>query len=166
MDLQEQEAIFNKIYKLWATAIYSYIFYNIGDKEASEDLVQDVFVKYWDKLDQIGAEKEKAYLYSIAKNLLINRGAHQKVVIKFVNQLTISNEPESPHFHLEAKEFQKKLELAISDLNEGQREVFLMHRIEGLKYKEIAERLSLSQKAIEKRMNKALQELRKVYKKL
>ena len=58
------------------------------------------------------------------------------------------------------KEYEEKLNNVLSQIPEGSREVFLMNRIEGLKYKEIAENLGLSVKAIEKRISKALEIIR------
>ena len=58
------------------------------------------------------------------------------------------------------KEFKKKLELALDNLTEAQKEVFLLNRIEGKKYKEIATYLNISEKAVEKRMSGALKSLR------
>ncbi len=54
-----------------------------------------------------------------------------------------------------------KLQTAISNLSEAQRTAFLMNRIDGLKYTEIAEALGISVKAVEKRIHKALVSLRK-----
>ena len=68
---------------------------------------------------------------------------------------------ESPEFEMELKEFNDKLKSAINRLNEKNRTVFLMNRIDGLTYGEIAENLNLSEKAIEKRMKNALDELKK-----
>jgi RNA polymerase sigma-70 factor (ECF subfamily) len=67
---------------------------------------------------------------------------------------------ETPEFLLEEKEFLDKLQVAISDLKEGQREVFLLNRIDKKTYKEIAEMLEISVKAVEKRMHLALVQLR------
>ena len=60
-------------------------------------------------------------------------------------------------------EFKVKLQKAIDKLTEGQRTCFLMHRIDGKKYSEIAEILGISVKAVEKRMHLALLELRKEF---
>jgi len=62
----------------------------------------------------------------------------------------------SPEFILRMKEYEEKLNGVIGMMTEGSREVFLMNRIEGMKYKEIAERLGISVKAVEKRMSNAL----------
>ena len=66
----------------------------------------------------------------------------------------------SPEFVLEEKEFKTKLQNAIADLTDGQREVFLLNRIDGMKYREIAEMLDISVKAVEKRMSGALKILK------
>jgi RNA polymerase sigma factor (sigma-70 family) len=67
---------------------------------------------------------------------------------------------------LEEQEFKQQLEKAISDLPEGQREVFLLNRIDKKTYREIAEMLGVSVKAIEKRMHKALKALRVLTKRI
>ena len=62
---------------------------------------------------------------------------------------------------MEENEFKNKLQNAISNLTEGQRTAFLLNRIEGKKYREIAVILEISVKAVEKRMSLALASLRK-----
>ena len=67
---------------------------------------------------------------------------------------------QSPQYALEEKEFKEQLENIIASMPEKQRDVFLMNRIDELTYKEIADRLELSVKAVEKRMHGALSFLR------
>jgi RNA polymerase sigma factor (sigma-70 family) len=69
----------------------------------------------------------------------------------------------SPEDELREKEFQEQLETAIAGLPDGAREVFLLNRMDGLKYREIAVLLNISQKAVEKRMHRALVELRELH---
>ena len=61
---------------------------------------------------------------------------------------------------VEMNEYEARLQEVIASLPDGGREVFLMNRLEDLTYQEIADRLGLSVKAIEKRMSKVLQILR------
>jgi RNA polymerase sigma-70 factor (ECF subfamily) len=61
---------------------------------------------------------------------------------------------------LESDEFKIKLENSIASLSEAQRTAFLLNRIEGMKYVEIAEHLQISVKAVEKRIHHALLVLR------
>ncbi len=154
---------FEKVYKKWVQPLFRYVFYKTGDRLLSEDIVQEVFVKYWEKMYTI--DSEKPYLYTSVNNFLKNKYAHDKVVLKFEKQIQFSN-PSSPHFDLEVSEFKVRLENEISALPEKQREVFLLHKMDGYKYREIADLLNISQKAVEKRMSLALSELRKIYKKI
>ena len=74
--------------------------------------------------------------------------------------IKVEHTSEDPEFLILESEFMEKLNAAISALPDKQREVFLMNRIEKLKYREIAEIQGVTQKAIEKLMHKALLKLR------
>lgn len=144
-------------YDLYFESLRGFLYYKTGDIALSEDLVQEVFVKVWEKRGSIETKTLKSLLYTIANNLMINHMNHLKVVAKHEGEVKLSsNRTESPQFILEEKEFEVKLNKCIESMPEGCREVFLMNRIDKLKYVEIAERLDLSVKAIEKRMSKAL----------
>jgi RNA polymerase sigma-70 factor (ECF subfamily) len=115
----------------------------------------------------VAPDKAKAFVFRVAENLFFNQVEHKKVVLKFnAHQAGITAVGESPHDLLEKHEFREKLERAIAALPAGAREVFLLNRVEGLKYREIAELLNISQKAVEKRMHRALLDLRKIHKSL
>ena len=135
--------------------VKNFIYYKTGDIEVAEDIAQDAFVK--NKI----LHSVKSLLYTIAANLCKNRFEHQRVVFEFAKNFPLANDSASPEFEMELKEFSKKLEKAIGGLNEKERVVFLMNRIDGLTYNEIASNLGLSVKAIEKRMKKALDELKR-----
>lgn len=161
MNLQDKEYKFKYQYDEWAQPLFRFIFFKSRDKQLSQDIVQDTFVKFWDKLETISPGKEKSYLFTTAKNLLLNNIEHQKVVQRHKENRKPQMATTTPHYELEISEFKKRLERAIADLPDKQREVFLMHRVEGYKYKEISELLDLSQKAVEKRMGQALKQLRR-----
>ncbi|WP_346854470.1 RNA polymerase sigma-70 factor [uncultured Draconibacterium sp.] len=148
--------LFNEMYQ----PVKNYVYYKTGDMEVAEDVVQDTFVKIWEKKDEIRPNTVKALLYTIAGNLCKNRFEHQQVVFEFANNYKHEFNNSSPEFELELKEFKAKLQGAIEKLNEKNRTVFLMNRIDGLTYKQIAENLELSVKAVEKRMKNALSELK------
>lgn len=162
MNLSQKEQKFKVDYKEWAQVLFRFIYFKSKDKQLAQDIVQDAFVKYWDKMESVSEGKEKSYLFTTAKNLLLNHVEHNKVVLRHQQTKPKQDETTSPLFDLEVSEFRKRLERAIADLPDKQREVFLLHRIEGYKYKEISQVLELSQKAVEKRMSQALKELRKV----
>lgn len=161
----EQE-VFQSLFDNYYEAIRNFLYYKSGDIEQAEDLTQEAFLILWKKRESINPEKAKSYLYTIANNLFLNELKHQKVVLRFQQQPVSNVVFESPQFMMEEEEFKHKLEKAISDLPEKNRSVFLMNRVEKMTYKEIADRLGLSVKAVEKRMHKALMELRKLSEKI
>ncbi len=129
--------------------------------QMAEDIAQDVFMKAWEKRATIRRETVKSLLYTIAGNLSINQLKHRQIVFEHSNALRTSSDYETPQFQMESEEFNRKLQQSLSALPENSRVVFLMNRIEKMTYAEIAERLGISVKAVEKRMHKALTELRK-----
>ncbi len=156
MNLNDFKSLFDQYYE----GIKSFLYYKTGDIAVAEDIVQEVFIKLWDKREQIEMKTVKSFLFTIANNLAINHLKHQNIVFNFSKNESRPGKVESPHFQLELKEFQESLERLLAEMPENYRIVFLMNRIEKLTYSEIAERLDLSVKAIEKRMSKALAYLR------
>ncbi len=140
--------------------IRNYCYYKCGDMALAEDLAQETFMILWQRRDSIREETVASLLYTLAHNLFLNERKHRQVVLRFAQRPQREADPESPEYLLESREFHARLEAAISALPEGSREVFLMNRIDRLKYAEIAEMLGISVKAVEKRMHQALQALR------
>lgn len=141
-------------------SIRNFLYFKTADMGLAEDLAQDTFMKLWDNRKRIDPTTLKSYLYTIAGNLAINQLKRQQLKYKFINQATQDVDAQSPEYLMEMEEYSEKLQSVIASLPEGSREVFLMSRLEDLKYKDIAERLGLSVKAVEKRMSKALQLIR------
>ncbi len=151
-----------KLYDEYFESLRGFLYYKCGDIDVADDLVQETFIKVWNKRDEIQMDTVKSLLYTIANNLLMNHFNHQKVVREHQKSTTveISTNANSPQFQMEEAEFEQKLNRVIESLPDDCREVFLMNRIDKLKYAEIAERLNLSVKAIEKRMSKTLSLIR------
>ncbi len=157
-----QEEVFESLFSSHSESLLNFLYYKTGNYAAAEDLMQDAFATLWKECKKIAVDKAKSFLYTVGKNFFLNEVKHKKVVLKFESRGHSQVSHESPQYLLEEEEFKLKLEKAIAALPEGQRTVFLLNRIDKIKYKEIAERLGISVKAIEKRMHKALVELRKV----
>ena len=153
--------IFREYFDKYFDNIRGYLYYKSSDIELSEDISQEVFLKLWENIDKIKSETVKSYLYTIAGNLFKNHYNRKKVEFKFTSSITESL-VESPEFLLEFKEFDRILQSALEKIPEKSRIVFLMNRIDKLTYKEIAVRLKLSVKAVEKRMKKALEILHEI----
>ncbi len=159
MDTVCEEKVFNAIFKSNSKTIFNYIYYKYGNEEKAYDAVQEAFVKLWENCAKVAPEKAKAFVYKVANNLYLNVLKAEKVRLKYAENAPKSSQ-ESPEFLLEEKEFKDKLDRALNSLPENQRTVFLLNRIDGKKYAEIADMEGVSVKAIEKRMHLALKSLR------
>ena len=159
-----EQRIFDQLFMDHSKGLRNYLVYKSGNVQLAEDLVQEAFIKLWQNCSNVIIDKAKSFLFSVANNLFINEVKHRQVVFRFEQIERPKVENENPQHILEQKEFKIKLENAIAALPEGQREVFLLNRIEKKSYKEIAEMLGVSVKAIEKRMHKALVKLRGIIK--
>lgn len=161
MDNVCDEQIFGSIFTSHSKTIFNYIYYKFGNEEKSHDAVQEAFVKLWENCAKVTPEKAKSYLYTVANNLYLNVIKAEKVRLKYADQHSNTVTHQSPEYVLEEKQFQQKLNDALNSLPENQRTTFLLNRIDGKKYSEIAELEGVSVKAIEKRMHLALKTLRK-----
>jgi RNA polymerase sigma-70 factor (ECF subfamily) len=147
---------FEQAFDLYFKSVRNFLYFKTSNAELSEDVAQDAFVKLWETRHRIDKSSIKAYLYTIANNLAINQLKREQLKFKFLNLQVERKENVTPEYLMEMQEFDQKLQDTLAKIPDGAREVFLMNRIEGMKYHEIAERLGLSMKAIEKRMSKAL----------
>jgi RNA polymerase sigma-70 factor (ECF subfamily) len=156
-----EETYFNSFYLEHVQHASNFAYYKCGDKDNALDLVQDAFSKIWENCSKIDFTKAKTYLFTTVNNLFLNKVKHNKVVMEYAKSAPyIDRDNESPEYLLEEEEFKRKLQNTISLLTDAQREVFLLNRIDGKKYREIADLLEISQKAVEKRMSGALKTLR------
>lgn len=151
---------FKQIFEEHYEFIRNYIYYLSGDMDIAEDLVQDVFMKVWERRESINDQTLKPLLYKISRNLYFNLYKRNSLDIRFLNTIENRAEQESPEFLMEMNEFNDKLQKAISGLPEHCRTIFLMSRIDEMKYHEIADSLKISVKAVEKQISKALRLLR------
>lgn len=155
------EKKFSEFFLSHSKNLNNYIYYKCGNIDFAKDIVQDAFLKFWNNCEKVIPGKAKSYLYTIATNLFLNEFAKSTVVLNFKIQKKTDVTNQNPEYLMEEKQFGEKLETAISNLTEAQRTAFLMNRIDGKKYSEIAEILNISVKAVEKRIHGALVNLRK-----
>lgn len=155
---------FKQAFQDHAKQVRNFIYYKCGDAAQAEDIMQEAFLRLWNDRAKIDGSKVKGFLFTVANNLFLDSTRRQKVALKYQQAPKREMDEESPQHVLEQKEFRKRLQDAIDALPEGQREVFLLNRIDKLTYNEIAERLGVSVKAVEKRMGKALAKMRKLVK--
>lgn len=154
------EAEFKLLFDRHFDAIRSYLYYRSGDESISTDLAQDTFMKVWEKGKLLDPERDTGLLYKIAGDLFISHLRRISRSREAFSEIKFEEAGQSPESDLEYKELHKQYRSALGKIPEKQRTAFLMSRMENLSYSEIAERLSLSIKAVEKRISKALSILR------
>lgn len=134
----------------------------LKDKDQVEELVQDVFVKLWEKRDQLQIQTSlKSYLYTSVKNSILNYIKSQKVRSSYANEMQQQEEPTYLSVDdFENIELQNRIENLVNAMPTERLKVFKLSRYEGLKYKEIAQKLGISIKTVENQMGKALKYLR------
>jgi len=160
MDNVCEEKTFSAIFNTHSKAIFRYIYFKYGNEEKANDAVQEAFTRLWEHCADVAPEKAKSFVYTVANNLYLNTIKSEKIRLKYASLHVSHATEESPEFLYEENEFKSRLEEAIDALPEAQRTTFLMHRVEGKKYAEIAEIEGVSVKAIEKRMHLALKSLK------
>jgi len=153
--------IFKALFDTHFDAVRSYVYYRSGDTELATDVAQETFLKIWEKQLQPDVKNIKGLLLKIAGDIFISRYRREKLALDFSMTFKHGILDDSPEDQMQFKELKSRYEQALKILPENQRTVFLMSRMDGLKYHEIAGQLGLSVKAVEKRMNLALTFLKK-----
>jgi len=156
-----EEHLFTSIFNKYSKSLHDFLYYKFGDQLNPKDKVQEAFIKLWQNCAKVTPDKAKSFVFTTANNLMLNEVAHQKVILKYAQTKPKQYTNENPEFLMQENEYMKKLQNALSNLTEAQRTAFMMNRVEGKKFKEIATLLDISTKAVEKRIYGALDKLRK-----
>jgi len=141
-----------------------------GDLQVSQDLVQDAFLKLWEKEFPETIESPKAYLFQAVKNSCLNHHRHINIKNSTEKKLaekidafekSVFYEMDDPLHSLLEHEIGEKVETIVQSMPEKCREVFRMSRSDFMKNKQIALEMGISEKMVEKHISKALALLRK-----
>ncbi len=147
---------FKYLFDTYFENVRNYVYFRSGDKELSTDIAQEVFMRLWEKKMKLNPEKTKGLLYKMSSDMFISRYRRGLVESDYISSVDFKIETQTPLDDIQYKELKRRYADALNKLPEKQRIVFLMSRKEELKYLEIAERLRISVKAVEKRMKNAL----------
>ncbi|MEQ9288052.1 MAG: RNA polymerase sigma-70 factor [Cyclobacteriaceae bacterium] len=159
---RDKEA-FAIVFKDYYKPLCGYANKYLDEIDVAEEIVQEVFVKFWEKCESIAPDSSiKSYLYRSVHNTCLNHIKHLKVRDNYRQHVMVKMETESYNFFddVEDSNLEGKIYAAIDSLPPQCQKIFKLSRFEGLKYQEIADHLGLSIKTIEVQMGKALKVLR------
>lgn len=165
------KTVFDQYYK----ALHHFAASYLKNEEDATDIVQSVFLILWERRESLRHDTNLlSYLFTIAKNQSLNYLEHIKAKTNYLSkQEKHWNELQLNYYSLEKfnttnlvyDELERELNKALSELPEDIAQIFSMSRFQGLKYSEIADKMGISVKTVEKKMSIALLKLRESLKK-
>ena len=160
----DQES-FKIFFKETYPALFGYVNSYARNRVLAEDITQQAYIKFWENRKKIDLNNSpKSYLYTIAYNGFLDSKRKEQKERNYMDQLhrAAIEEEASEKERLERK--LERLQKVIDSLPEKCRKILLMNKMEGLKYKEIAEKLDISVKTVESQMRIAFQKIRESFK--
>lgn len=158
-----KEDAYEHIYRLYFHQIYIFILRYVICKDLAYDLTQDIFVKIWEKRQQITqVENFQSYLYRVAKNQVLDELKHISVSKRALEQIASHYTRQSNLIDVKyvEKEYFEFLDAAIIDLPERTRTIFKLCREEKKSYKKIAEELGISKDTVKYHMVQSMKILK------
>ncbi|MBN1415128.1 MAG: RNA polymerase sigma-70 factor [Bacteroidales bacterium] len=159
-DLQVFEVFFRAYYQ----PLCYYALRYVSSPDVAEEIVQDLFYTIWEKREELNITTSlKAYIYTATHNRCMKYLNHRKIEQKYekhyrnvsTDQYEPAVDPTSMH------EIQRIINQTLDSLPEKCSRIFRLNRFEGLRYIDIAKKLSISVKTVEANMGRALKILRK-----
>lgn len=151
------EIVYKKLFHRIGEQLFQFLFLKYQNTEMAREGMQEAFIALWKNCHNVPESKAKNYVFTVGRNRVVD------ILRKKNKHLSITNEAQLTEDHEEEVDDEKKRKMnyILSIMPEASKEAFLMNRVQGLKYKEIAEELEISVKAVEKRISIALQIIRK-----
>jgi RNA polymerase sigma-70 factor (ECF subfamily) len=140
------EAAFEGLVRRHYRAAYAVALAQLGNQMDAEDVCQDAFVRALERLDEIrDPAKFAGWLLQIVRNRAHNFRDYRKVRAAQPLEHAAASAPDNPGRDAERAELREELQSALDELSPIQREVVLLHDLEGWKHREIAEALEISE---------------------
>jgi RNA polymerase sigma-70 factor (family 1) len=152
---------FNKLFQLYGDRIFRFGLGYLKSEADAEELVQDVFMKVWDKRFDLKEELSfKSYIFTIAFNIIRKHFVKKVMTAKYFEQQICEDIDFSTDQNIDYQSTKKNIDLIIEQLPPKRKEVFIKSRFEGCTVKEIAEELGTSPKTVENQLGEALKFIR------
>ncbi len=154
---------FDQLYKRYSKRLLNFSLSIVKSREEAENIVQEVFLALWINRDKISRDASvRYYVFTIAYNTSISALRRKAKDDKFFEQLKDMQDSsvEQEDLQTEYSDLQGKLTEILDSLPARQREIFILHKVNGLKYQDIASKLNISVNTIENHMSRALKTIR------
>lgn len=154
---------FAEIYHRYKSLLYLHACRMLQDDEEAKDLVQELFATLWTKRETLAVSTSlDAYLYGSIKNRILNFMAHQKVISRYAEFLGshLEGAVQSHDTMMIASELSDIIESEVARLPPKMRKIFELRSSDRLSYRQIAEKLDISDKTVKKQVHNALKILR------
>ena len=133
---------YNNSVDLYSDGLYRFMLKSIGNENDAQDIVQDVFLKLWEKIDTVNPEKVKSYLFTAAYRTMLDRIKKMKPVSTETVTYT------EPNHHEQYSDAGEILNKAVNNLPEKQRSAIRLRDYEGYSYQEIGEILKMKESQV------------------
>ncbi len=162
--LESDMIAFEQLYRFLYSRLIKFSVYYVGDKQAAEDLVTEVFVKCWEnRTASTHVLNPESYFFISVKNQSL-KYLKKNSSVTFIDLADVDEDisatSHTPQYILETKELHRQLNLAIEGLAPQSREVFRLIKEGGMKYKEVAELLNISPRTVQTQLFRAIAKLR------
>lgn len=137
-------AEYNSCADLYSDGVYRFILKNIKDRDTAQDIVQESYVRMWEKVKEISYEKARAYLFTTAYHTMIDHIRKNQRISSLDEDYTLTHD-ESPGTYNDLKEV---INEAVAKLPEIQRSAIMLRDYEGYSYEEIGEILQLNESQV------------------
>ena len=153
-----QKQAFKYIYDQYYNELCVYALNLENDRSRAEDIVQNAMLNLWNNRTKINIHSSlRSYLYRSVYNQFINEYRRQKKELTYLQQMKAEALNEFAEFPDETVNNKIKLvKREIENLPVKCREAFVLNKVNGLKYKEVAEEMNISVKTVEAHIHKAM----------
>lgn len=134
---------YNKAVDVFADGIFRFIVKNLGDEDGAKDVVQEAFVRLWDKHSEVESEKVKTYLFTTAYHIMIDMIRKEKNKKKYIENADLKR-----YANNDFSDLSEILNTAVAQLPEMQRIVVMLRDYEGYSYEEIGEITKLNESQV------------------
>jgi RNA polymerase sigma-70 factor (family 1) len=160
---ESDHSAYEMLYQRYFRLLFGYAYKKLRDKEQAKDIIQELFANLWVKRDTTNFNSNvSGYLFASVNNKIIDHFLHKNVTEKYLASFAgfLKTEQVKTDHRIREKQLAALIENEIQQLPSKMREVFELSRNEHLSHKEIADKLGIAEKTVDRQVSNALYRLR------